>query len=60
MGRVYQRGKMWWIQYYGHGQLYREAPKSSLKSVATSRLHIARRGSRTGQAPGPPSREDAV
>jgi len=40
MGRVYQRGKMWWIQYYGHGQLYRESTKSSLKSVATSRLHM--------------------
>lgn len=40
MGRVYKRGKMWWIQYYGHGQLYRESTKSSLKSVATSRLRM--------------------
>ena len=40
MGRVYKRGKTWWIQYYGHGQLYRESTKSSLKSVATSRLRM--------------------
>lgn len=40
MGRVYKRGKTWWIQYYGHGQLYRESTKSSLKSVATSRLRL--------------------
>lgn len=40
MGRVYKRGQIWWIQYYGHGQLYRESTKSSLKSVATSRLRL--------------------
>lgn len=40
MGRVYKRGQTWWIQYYGHGQLYRESTKSSLKSVATSRLRM--------------------
>jgi integrase len=40
MGRVYKRGETWWIQYYGHGQLYRETTKSSLKSVATSRLRM--------------------
>jgi integrase len=40
MGRVYKRGEVWWIQYYGHGQLYRESTKSSLKSVATSRLRM--------------------
>ncbi|HEY6288559.1 MAG TPA: tyrosine-type recombinase/integrase [Nitrospiraceae bacterium] len=40
MGRVYKRGEIWWIQYYGHGQLYRESTKSALKSVATSRLRL--------------------
>jgi integrase len=40
MGRVYKRGEIWWIQYYGHGQLYRESTKSPLKSVATSRLRM--------------------
>lgn len=40
MGRVYKRGETWWIQYYGYGQLYRESTKSSLKSVATSRLRL--------------------
>jgi len=40
MGRVYKRGEIWWIQYYGHGLLYRESTKSALKSVATSRLRL--------------------
>jgi integrase len=40
MGRVYKRGETWWVQYYGQGQLYRESTKSSLKSVATSRLRL--------------------
>ena len=40
MGRVYKRGEIWWIQYYGHGQLYRESTKSTLKSVATARLRM--------------------
>ena len=38
MGRIYQRGRLWWIQYYGRGQLYRESSRSSLKSVATALL----------------------
>jgi integrase len=40
MGRVYKRGQTWWIQYYGHGQLYRESTQSSLKSVANSLLRM--------------------
>ena len=40
MGRVYKRGETWWIQYYGHGQLYRESTKSALKSVATAQLRL--------------------
>ncbi len=40
MGRIYKRGQTWWIQYYGQGQLYRESTKSSMKSVATSRLRL--------------------
>ena len=40
MGRIYQRGNMWWIQYYGQGQLFRESTRSTLKSAATSLLKL--------------------
>jgi integrase len=40
MGRIYQRGNMWWIQYYGQGQLFRESSRSTLKSAATSLLKL--------------------
>ncbi|MCB9775749.1 MAG: tyrosine-type recombinase/integrase [Nitrospiraceae bacterium] len=38
MGRVYQRGHTWWIQYYHQGQLFRESSRSPQKSVATAFL----------------------
>src|SRR5215510_4330422 len=40
MGRTYQRGNIWWIQYYGQGQLFRESTHSNLKSAATSLLRL--------------------
>ena len=40
MGRIYQRGHIWWIQYYGQGQLFRESSSSHLKSAATSLLKL--------------------
>lgn len=40
MGRIYQRGNIWWIQYYGQGQLFRESTRSELKSAATSLLKL--------------------
>ena len=40
MGRVYKRGQRWWVQYYGHGQLYRESSQSALKSAATALLRM--------------------
>jgi integrase len=40
MGRIYQRGHIWWIQYYGQGQLFRESSRSSLKSAAISLLRL--------------------
>ena len=40
MGRTYQRGNIWWIQYYGQGQLFRESSHSNLKSAATSLLRL--------------------
>jgi len=38
MGRIYQRGKTWWIQYYRRGELFRESSRSHLKSVASTLL----------------------
>ena len=40
MGRLYQRGHIWWIQYYGQGQLFCESSSSHLKSAATSLLKL--------------------
>jgi integrase len=33
-GRIFQRGKTWWIQYYIHGQQVRESSRSRTKAVA--------------------------
>src|SRR5690348_6836441 len=33
-GRVWQIGKIWWIQYYVHGRQVRESSKSKTKTVA--------------------------
>lgn len=38
-GRVYQRGEMWWIQYYANGQQIRESSGSDKKGVAEELLH---------------------
>lgn len=38
MGRVYQRGRIWWLQYSHHGELFRESSGSELKSAATALL----------------------
>jgi len=38
IGRIYKRGKVWWIQYYRRGQLFRESSRSDLKSTASSLL----------------------
>ena len=40
MGRIYQRGHVWWIQYYGQGQLFRESAHSHLKSAAISLMKL--------------------
>lgn len=38
LGRVYKRGRIWWLQYYRNGHLFRESSQTSLKSVATTLL----------------------
>src|SRR5439155_8574787 len=34
MGRVYQRGRVWWVQYWYRGQLFRESSESHRRSAA--------------------------
>ncbi len=38
LGRVYRRGKNWWIQYYFRGRLYRESSGSEKDAVAAALL----------------------
>lgn len=38
MGSIYKRGRVWWIQYYHQGALFRESSRSDLKSAATALL----------------------
>src|SRR6266436_3806887 len=37
-GRLFQRGKAWWLQYYSHGRQVRESSHSRVKSVAEKLL----------------------
>jgi integrase len=37
-GRIWQRGRIWWIQFYVHGQPIRESSKSTKKAVAEKLL----------------------
>jgi len=37
-GRIWQIGRIWWIQYYVHGRQVRESSRSPTKSVALKRL----------------------
>ncbi len=43
MASIYQRGNIWWIQYYHRSKVYRESSKSTSKMVA-SRLLAKREG----------------
>lgn len=40
MGTLYKRGKIWWVQYYRRGKLFRESSRSPLKSIAAAMLKI--------------------
>ena len=51
MGRVYKRGRTWWIQYYHQGNLFRESSRSPQKSVATSLLKSREGGLIDGRLP---------
>jgi integrase len=51
MGRVYKRGRIWWIQYYRRGQVFRETSRSPLKSVASALLRKREADIALGQLP---------
>ncbi len=51
MGRVYKRGRVWWVQYYRRGQLFRESSGSDLKSVASTLLKRREGDVANGRAP---------
>ena len=38
LGRLYQRGEIWWIQYHHHGKLYRESSRSKRERDAVKLL----------------------
>src|SRR5258706_10998668 len=33
-GRLYQRGEIWWVQYFHRGQIFRESSESKVRRVA--------------------------
>jgi len=37
-GRIYRRGKIWWVEYWFRGQQYRESSKSSVRNRAVNLL----------------------
>jgi hypothetical protein len=37
-GRLFRRGRVWWVQYYAHGQQTRESSRSDKKAVAEKLL----------------------
>lgn len=51
MGRIYKRGRVWWVQYYRRGQLFRESSSSDLKSVASTLLKRREGDVANGRAP---------
>ena len=48
-GRVYKRGRTWWVQYYVDGEQVRESSKSELKTVALDILQERLVAARAGQ-----------
>ena len=50
-GRLFQRGRVWWVQYYAHGQMERESSRSDKKAVAEKLLMRRLVQSEDGTAP---------
>lgn len=38
MGQIYRRGRLWWIRYYGNGELFRESSHSEKEAEAKKLL----------------------
>jgi integrase len=53
MGRVYQRGQVWWVQYWYRGRLYRESSESSRRSAAVKLLRRRQGEMGRGRLAGP-------
>ena len=52
-GRIYKRGKLWWIQYGFRGDTYRESSNSTTKTAARDLLKKRMGEMGTGQLVGP-------
>jgi site-specific recombinase XerD len=52
-GRVYVRGRIWWVQYSHRGQVYRVSAKSEDRKVAVRLLRKKLSELYTGRAPAP-------
>jgi integrase len=53
MGRVYQRGQIWWAQYYIRGQCIRESSRSSNRADAVRLLKQRTSEAASGKPTGP-------
>ncbi len=51
MGRTYQRGEIWWVQYSFRGKLYRESSKSDKQATAVSLLQLRQGEMAQGRLP---------
>src|SRR5688572_17496520 len=40
MGRIYKRGRIWWIRYYRNGKCYPESSRSTQHAVAKNLLKV--------------------
>jgi integrase len=53
MGRIYRRGRIWWVQYSHRGRLHRESSGSDRQSEATKLLRRRQGEMGTGRLVGP-------
>jgi integrase len=58
-GRIYERGAVWWVEYWHRGQQVRESSKSTERRVAQRLLQTRRRTAGTAQFIGPKTEQVA-
>lgn len=51
MGRIYERGRIWWVQFNYRGKLYRESSGSTEKAKAVSLLQLRQGEMAQGRLP---------